>query len=71
MVVLAYVDANEETFAARAVRLGIVPSTFNTTVKNGKDTEEYCTKYSMFSGQSKGQSSFQEGESLLALWFNL
>jgi hypothetical protein len=38
MDILAEIDANEETYVALAVRLGIAPSALNTVAGNRKDT---------------------------------
>jgi transposase-like protein len=50
--ILAIVDANTETRAALAARLGILPSTLNTIVKKQK-IQTFYTQCVRFSGQRK------------------
>jgi hypothetical protein len=49
---------------AVAAKLGTVPSTSNTTVRNKIDNEKRYARYGRFSGQRKSlnQSPFQPGE---------
>jgi NADP-dependent 3-hydroxy acid dehydrogenase YdfG len=71
MDILAQACANKEIRVTEAAKLGIVPSTLNTTVRNKTDNEKCYAQYGRFSGQMKSpnQPPFQDLESLLVAWF--
>jgi transposase-like protein len=68
--ILAQVNVSKETRVALCSRLGIVPSTLNTTVKNRKDTKKCYTNCGRLCGQRKSpkQSPIKEVASLLSVW---
>jgi len=64
--ILAQVDVSMEKRIALCARLGIVPSTLNTVVKNGKDTKRFYANCGRLRGQTNSpkQSPVKEAASL-------
>lgn len=68
--ILAQVNASMEMRVALCARLGIMPSTLNTIVKNRKDTKKFYGNCGRLCGQRKSpkQSPFKDVASLLPAW---
>lgn len=71
MGVLTQANANKEIHIALIARVGTVLSTLSNTIKNRRGTVKCNAQCGWFFGQRRSleQSTFQELESLLDVWF--